>query len=416
MDLSGKYCLEIPQVKKCAVAYSGGLDSALALKLLPEYYGCKEVLACTVNVGLTDEEIELCRSKAELLGVPWHYMDAEQEFVNDFITRAIWANSNYEGYPVSTSMTRQLIARKVAEFAVANGCDSICEGSTGKGNDQFRMHNVFSMFAPDATIVVPVRDFDFTRQDEQKLSDKYGIPYKHGIGDDLTMWCRSIGSGEVSNLKMVIPQDDYLWYKFPENAPDKPRRMEVEFTNGLPSRVDDKTDLAEIIHYLNKVAGENAIGKIDMFEDGIIGLKSREVYEAPAAKFLLAMHKDAEQLCLTKEQIQFKPEIERLWGYMVYHGGWYHPVTEDCAAFIKSSQWAVNAKYEVEIYKGNINILSRESDSRLFRPELRAIVEREKEPGEVRIEWEQQESGPAVKIAGFQYQIIGHRGMPYTKK
>jgi argininosuccinate synthase len=416
MDLSGKYCIDIPKVKKCAVAYSGGLDSALALKLLPEYYGVEEVLACTVNVGLTDEEIEMCRSKAELLNVPWTYMDAEQEFVNDFITRAIWANSNYEGYPVSTSMTRQLIARKVAEFAVANGCDSICEGSTGKGNDQFRMHNVFSLFAPDATIVVPVRDFDFTRQDEQKLSDQYGIPYKHGIGDDLTMWCRSIGSGEVSNLKMVIPQEDYLWYKFPENAPDKPRRMEVEFQNGLPVRVDDKTDLAEIIHYLNKVAGENSIGKIDMFEDGIIGLKSREVYEAPAAKFILAMHKDAEQLCLTKEQIQFKPEIERLWAYMVYHGGWYHPVTEDCAAFIKSSQWAVNAKYEVEIYKGNINILSRESDSRLFRPELRAIVEREKEAGEVRIEWEQQESGPAVKIAGFQYQIIGHRGMPYAKK
>lgn len=416
MDLSGKFCIDIPQVKKCAVAYSGGLDSALALKLLTEYYGCEEVLACTVNVGLTDDEIEMCRSKAELIGVPWHYMEVEDEFVNSFITRAIYANSNYEGYPVSTSMTRQLIARKVAEFAVAQGCDSICEGSTGKGNDQFRMHNVFSLFAPDCTIVVPVRDFDFTREDEKKLSEQYGIPYKAGIGDDLTMWCRSIGSGEVSNLKMVIPQDDYLWYKFPENAPNEPRRMTVEFKEGLPANVDGKTDLAEIIHYLNDVCGENAIGKIDMFEDGIIGLKSREVYEAPAARFLLFMHKDAEQLCLTKEQIQFKPEIERLWAYMVYHGGWYHPVTEDCAAFLKSSQWAVNAKYEVEIYKGNINILSRESDSRLFRPELRAIVERPKEPGEVRIEWKQPESGPAVKIAGFQYQILGHRGMPYVKE
>jgi len=414
MDMSGKFCIELPKVKKVAVAYSGGLDSTLCLKLLPEYYGAEEVLAVTVNVGLTEEEKELCRSKAELLGVPWILIDAEREFVDKFITRAIYANSSYEGYPVATSMTRQLIARKVAEFAVQNGCDAICEGSTGKGNDQFRMHNVFSLFAPDCTVILPVRDFDFTREDEKKLSEQYGIPYKAGIGDDLTMWCRSIGSGEVSNLKMMIPQEDYIWYKFPQNAPDEPRRLTVEFKEGLPVRVDDKTDLAEIIHYLNKVCGEHAIGKIDMFEDGIIGLKSREVYEAPAAIFILTLHKDAEQLCLTKEQIQFKPEVERLWAYMVYHGGWYHPVTEDCAAFLQSSQWAVNALYEVEIYKGNINILSRESDTRLFRPELRAIVERPKEPGEVRIEWKQPESGPMVKIAGFPYQILGHRGLPYA--
>ena len=412
MDLSGKFVIENPKVKKCAVAYSGGLDSALALKLLPEFYGVEEVLACTVNVGLTEDEVEMCRSKAELLGVPWHYMECEDEFVNNCITKAIYANSSYEGYPVATSMTRQLIARKVAEFAVAQGCDSICEGSTGKGNDQFRMHNVFSIFAPDLTIIVPVRDFDFTRQDEMKLSEQYGIPYKAGIGDDLTMWCRSIGSGEVSNLKMVIPQSDYIWYKFPQNAPDEPRKMTVVFEKGLPVRVDDVTGLANIIHYLNKVAGEHGIGKIDMFEDGIIGLKSREVYEAPAAKFILTLHKDMEQLCLSKEQVQFKPEIERLWAYMVYHGGWYHPVKTDCDAFLAASQWAVNATYEVELYKGNLNILSRESDSRLFRPELRAIVEREKEPGEVRIEWKQPESGPAVKIAGFQYQILGHRGIP----
>jgi argininosuccinate synthase len=411
MDLSGKYTIQIPKVKKCAVAYSGGLDSALALKLLPDYYGVEEVLACTVNVGLTDDEVEMCRSKAELLGVPWHYMECEDEFVNNCITKAIYANSSYEGYPVATSMTRQLIARKVAEFAVAQGCDSICEGSTGKGNDQFRMHNVFSLFAPDLTVIVPVRDFDFTREEEKKLSEQYGIPYKAGIGDDLTMWCRSIGSGEVSNLKMVIPEDDYIWYKFPQNAPDEPRKMEIVFEKGLPARVDDVTGLANIIHYLNKVAGENAIGKIDMFEDGIIGLKSREVYEAPAAKVLLSIHKDMEQLCLTKEQIQFKPEIERQWAYMVYHGGWYHPIKADCDAYLAASQWAVNAKYEIELYKGNINILSRESDTRLFRPELRAIVEREKEPGEVRIEWKQPESGPAVKIAGFQYQILGHRGL-----
>jgi len=415
MDLSGKFTIDIPQVKKCAVAYSGGLDSALALKLLPEYYGCEEVLAVTVNVGLTDDEIEMCRSKAELLGVPWSFMDAEEDFVENYLTKAIRANSSYEGYPVATSMTRQLIARRVAEFALEHGCDSICEGSTGKGNDQFRMHNVFSLFAPDLTVVVPVRDFDFTREEEKKLSDEYGIPYKAGIGDDLTMWCRSIGSGEVSNLQMRIPQDEFIWYKYPENACDEPHEMTIEFENGLPVKCDDVTGLANIVHYLNDLGGKHGIGKIDMFEDGIIGLKSREVYEAPAAKIILTLHQDLEQLCLTKEQVQFKPNVERQWAYMVYHGGWFHPVKHDCEAFIEASQWAVNGQYKVTLYKGNIDITERTSDSRLFRPELRAIVEREKQPGEVRIEWKQPESGPAVKIHGFQYQIVGHRGMPYVE-
>jgi len=138
------------------VAYSGGLDSALALKLLPDYYGAEEVLAVTCNVGLTEAELDEARSKAELVGVPWTLIDSTGEFVDDFLTRAIYANSNYEGYPVATSMTRQLIARRVAEFAVAQGCDAICEGSTGKGNDQYRMNNVFAMFAPDLKVIVVI--------------------------------------------------------------------------------------------------------------------------------------------------------------------------------------------------------------------------------------------------------------------
>ncbi|MBC7287864.1 MAG: argininosuccinate synthase, partial [Armatimonadetes bacterium] len=359
----------LPRVKKVAVAYSGGLDSALALKLLPEKYGAEEVLAVTVNVGLTEQELEEARTKAEICGVQWFLIEATDEFANEWITKAIRANSSYEGYPVATSMTRQLIARKVAEFAVENGCDALCEGSTGKGNDQYRMSNVFSIFAPDLTVVLPVRDFNFTRQQEKELSEYYGIPYNPGIGDDRTMWCRSIGSGEVDNLQMRIPQDVFIWYKYPQNAPDTAVQLEIEFREGLPVRVKgpdrEVTNLVDIIHYLNDVAGEHAIGKIDMFEDGMIALKSREIYEAPAATVILTLHRDLEQLCLTKEQVQFKPQVERLWAYMVYHGGWYHPVKVDCDAFIESSQWAVNGRYVVELYKGNIEIIERESDTGL---------------------------------------------------
>ncbi len=398
--------VDIPQVKKVALAFSGGLDSTLAIKLLEEYYGAEEILAVTVNVGLTDEEIEGCRSKAEQLGVPWELMEATDEFANDWIARAIRANSNYEGYPVATSMTRQLIARRVAEYAVEQGCDAICEGSTGKGNDQYRMANVFAIFAPDLEVIVPVREFDFTRQDEKDLCDYYGVPYKAGIGDDLTMWCRSIGSGEVDNLQMRIPQDDFVWYNLPENAPDEPVEVEIEFEAGIPVKCDDVTGLANIIHYLNDLAGKHAIGKIDMFEDGLIALKSREVYEAPAATVILKLHRDLEQLCLTKEQVQNKPNIERLWAYQVYHGAWYHPFTDDCAAFIENSQSVVNGTYVVQLYKGNIDILSRETDTGLFAPELRSLATSD---------FTQPDSGPATKIHALQYKIVSKRGIPFLE-
>ncbi|HCA47481.1 MAG TPA: argininosuccinate synthase [Armatimonadetes bacterium] len=397
----------IPQVKKVALAFSGGLDSTLAIRLLSEYYGAEEVLAVTVNVGLSDEEIEGCRSKAEQLGVPWDFIEATDEFANKWVARAIRANSNYEGYPVATSMTRQLIARKVAEYAVERGCDAICEGSTGKGNDQYRMANVFAIFAPDLEVIVPVREFDFTREQEKQLSAYYNIPYKAGIGDDLTMWCRSIGSGEVDNLQMRIPQEDFVWYNLPENAPDEPVEVAIEFEGGLPVKCDGVTGLANIIHHLNDLAGKHAIGKIDMFEDGLIGLKSREVYEAPAATVILKLHRDLEQLCLTKEQVQNKPNIERLWAYQVYHGAWFHPFTDDCAAFIENSQSVVNGKYTVQLYKGNIDILSRETDSGLFAPELRSLAT---------TAFQQPDSGPATKIHALQYKIVSKRGIPFLEK
>ena len=398
--------VEIPQVKKVALAFSGGLDSTLAITLLKEYYGAEEVLAVTVNVGLTDREIEDCRSKAELLGVPWELMEATDEFADEWIARAIRANANYEGYPVATSMTRQLIARNVAEWAVAQGCDAICEGSTGKGNDQYRMANVFAIFAPDLEVIVPVREFDFTREQEKQLCEYYNIPYKAGIGDDLTMWCRSIGAGEVDNLQMRIPEDEYVWYQFPESAPDEPQEVTIEFEGGIPVKCDDVTGLANIIQYLNDVAGKHAIGKIDMFEDGMIGLKSREVYEAPAATVILKVHRDLEQLCLTKEQVHNKPNIERLWASQVYHGAWFHPFTEDCAAFIESSQAVVTGKYTLSLYKGNIDIIGRESDSGLFDPEIRSLAT---------TSFQQPDSGPATKIHALQYKILSKRGLPFLE-
>ena len=396
----------LPKVKKVAVAYSGGLDSALVIRLLQEFYGAEEVIPVTVNVGLDEEELENARKKAEIIGVAdkWRLIDRVDEFVNEWVTKAIRANASYEGYPVSTSMTRQLIAREVAKVAVEEGCDALAEGSTGKGNDQFRMHHVFKTFAPDLTVVLPIRDFNFTRQEEMALCERWGIPYKRGIGDDRTLWCRSIGSGEVDNLKMQVPPEEYIWWVPPEKAPDEPVELEIEFDKGIPVRcaVDGQewTDLKDIIENLNVIAGRHGIGKIDMFEDGIMGLKSREVYEAPAAKVILALHKDLEQLCLTKDEVLFKPIIDEKWAYMVYHGGWYHPLKRALDAFIEATQEFVRGRYRVRLYKGTMDILERESDVGLFAPEIRSLA---------RKGFDQRDAGPMVKISALQYEILARR-------
>ncbi len=391
-----------PEVKKVALAYSGGLDSSLCLKLLRDKYKAKETIPVTVDVGQGEEEIKIGREKAKLFNLEPVMVDVREEFTERWMAKAIQANSDYLGYPVSTSMTRQLIARKVAEVALERGCDAIMEGSTGKGNDQYRMHNVFKLFAPDLTILVPVRDFDLSRGEEEALCKKWGIPLTEVIsgGDDKTMWCRSIASGAI-DLNQEIPKEVWMWYVVPEDAPDEATILELEFENGIPTAIDGKKmPLSELVPYLNEAGGKNSIGKIDMFEDGIIGLKSRELYEAPAATIILKVHRDLEQLCMPKEEIQFKKQVEQRWAYVVYHGDWYHPLREDLDAFIEKSQGVVNGRVKVKLYKGTVDIISRESSTGLFSSELRSL----KSKG-----FNQQDSGPATKIHGLQYEILGKR-------
>ena len=393
---------EVPKVNKVALAYSGGLDSSLCLKLLRDKYKVEETIAVTVDVGQGEKEMEIGREKAKLFNLKPIEIDARDEFTEEWMAKAIRANSDYLGYPVSTSMTRQLIARKVAEVALEKGCDAIMEGSTGKGNDQYRMHNVFKLFAPQLTILVPVRDFDLTRQEEEAICCKWGIPITESLsgGDDKTMWCRSIASGAI-DLNQEIPKEVWMWYVPPEDAPDEATVLELEFKEGIPIAIDgQKMSLSRLVPYLNEVGGRNAIGKIDMFEDGIIGLKSRELYEAPAASIILKVHRDLEQFCLPKEEIQFKKGVDQRWAYLVYHGAWFHPLREDLDAFIESSQKAVEGKVKVKLYKGNIDIIWRESLVSLFSSELRSL----KSKG-----FNQQDSGPATKIHGLQYEILGKR-------
>ena len=393
-----------PEVTKACVAFSGGLDSSLGIELLRRRYKAKEIVTINVDVGQGEEEQKECAEKAKVLNIEPIYLDAREEFVKEWLPKAIRANSDYLGYPVSTSMTRQLIAKIVGRKAAELGCDAILEGSTGKGNDQYRMHNVFSIFAPGIKVLAFVRDFDLTRGEESALCKSWGVPVNEQItgGDDKTMWCRSIASGAIG-LDQELPDDIWMWYVPPEKAQDKSENVEIEFEAGLPVGMNgQRMPLDELIPELNEIAGRNGIGYIDMFEDGIMSLKSREIYEGPAAHVLLKLHRDCEGSCLTKEERMFKAEIDKHWAYMTYHGEWFHPLHKALTAFIEETQDVVSGTYTAKLYKGNIQIVKRVlGKGSLFAPEIRDIKARG---------FDQRWSANAAKIRGMPFEILAKRG------
>ena len=394
--------VDVPQGKHIALAFSGGLDSTLCVKLSQLKYHARSLTAITVDVGQGEDEIQQSTARAMQLGISPLIIDAKQEFTEQWLSKAIQANSDYNGYPVSTSMTRQLIAAKVAQKGLEIGCDALMEGSSGKGNDQYRMHNVFSLFAPGTPIFVPVRDFDLTRGEEQLLMEHYGVPVEEVItgGDDKTMWCRSIASGGI-DLTTELPDSIWMWLTPPFKSPDQPTTLTLSWQNGLPVALNGTAlPLDAIIEQLNITGGANGIGKIDIFEDGIMGLKSREIYEAPAATILLNLHRDLEQYCLTKEEIQWKRQLDAQWAKMVYHGEWFHPLKDAIDAFIATTQKAVNGEYVVELYKGNIDIRERSSSSGLFFPDVRSIKS---------ASFNQKECAAAAHIRGIPYELIARR-------
>jgi len=394
--------VDVPQGKHIALAYSGGLDSTLCVKLSQSKYHARKLTAITVDVGQSEAEILQSSERAAQLGISPLVIDAKQEFTEQWLSKAIQANSDYNGYPVSTSMTRQLIAAHIAQKALELGCDALMEGSTGKGNDQYRMHNVFSLFAPGMPIFVPVRDFDLTRGEEQLLMEYYGVTAEEVIagGDDKTMWCRSIASGGI-DLTTELPDSIWMWLTPPAKAPDKPTTITLGWQNGLPVALNGRPlPLDQIIEQLNIIGGSNGIGKIDLFEDGIMGMKSREIYEAPAATILLKVHRDLEQFCLTKEEIQVKRQLDAQWASLVYHGEWFHPLKEAIDAFIATTQKVVNGEYTLELYKGNINILARSSSSGLFFSDVRSIKS---------ASFNQKECAPAAHLRGLPFELIARR-------
>ncbi|MBM3498987.1 MAG: argininosuccinate synthase [Armatimonadetes bacterium] len=393
---------EVQPCRKAALAYSGGLDSSLCVELLRRKYQAEEIVAITVDVGQGQEEIDNGNEKAKVLGIEPILIDAREEFTEQWMAKAIQANSDYLGYPVSTSMTRQLIAQKVAALAQEHGCDALVEGSTGKGNDQYRMHNVFTLFAPGVRVLVPVRDFDLTREEEEQICTAWGVPVTEFIrgGDDRTMWCRSIASGAIK-LDMEVPDHVWMWLKSGDNAAQAPSDITLTFEGGLPVALNgERMPLAELVPALNVLGGKHEIGRIDMIEDGIMNLKSREIYEAPGAAIILKAHRDLEQLTLTKDEVEFKKIVEHQWAHMVYHGEWFHPLKGALDAFVAATQPNVNGTLGLKLDRGNIIVTSRNSDYALFHP-MRYI--------DSGYQFDQRICHDAARIRGLIFEVLAWR-------
>ena len=356
------------------LAYSGGLDTSVMIKWLQEKYNA-EVATVTVNVG-QPENLKEVAEKAKNLRVSNHYsIDAKDEFAADYVFPAIKANALYEGkYPVSTSLSRPLIVKKMVEIAQKEGATALAHGCTGKGNDQVRFDISIASLAPELKIIAPVREWNMTRDEEIEYAKANGIPVstaakKYSI--DQSIWGRSVECGILEDASQEPPEDAFEWTVSPEKAPDTPEYVTIDFKDGVPVALNQEAlDPLVLIETLNKTAGKHGVGRIDHIEDRLVGIKSREIYECPAAAVLLEAHQDLEKLVLTRHEVLFKQQIDSQWTFLVYAGLWMDPLRADLEAFINSSQENVNGKVRVKLYKGGFQVVGRSSPMSLYDQNL----------------------------------------------
>lgn len=360
---------------KVVLAYSGGLDTSAILVLLRKKYNA-EVVTVTVDVG-QEEELKGIEEKAYRLGSAKHYtIDAKKEFVEEYVFKAIKADALYESkYPLGTALARPLIAKKVAEVAIKEGVDAVAHGCTSKGNDQVRFDLTLKAFLrPDIKIIAPVREYKLTRMDSMKILSEngYEIPKLHKkYSVDENLWSRSIEGGELDDPYTEPSEDAFEWTVSPEKAPSEPLYIVIEFDKGIPTKINyDKMDPASMITYLNKVIGLHGFGRIDLIESRIVGLKSREVYEAPAALTLIEAHSDLERMVLTPKELRFKRMIDEMWCDLVYQGLWIDPMRYHLEKVIDSMNYYVSGEVRVKIYKGSLTIVGRRSSYSLYLREL----------------------------------------------
>ena len=372
-------------MEKVVLAFSGGLDTSVCVKLLQEKYNMEVVTAC-VDVGQPEEEIERPAQVANKIGVKKHYtIDAKHEFAEEFVFRAIKANAMYEGYPLSTSLARPLIAMKIVELAEKEKADAIAHGCTGKGNDQFRFESTIRSGSL-CTIIAPVRDLSLTRTEEMDYAKENNIPVPSDklYSIDENLWGRSIEGDVLEDPMTETPEEAFEWTVSTDNAPDEAQKIIISFDKGVPVALDGKKmNALEIIMESNRIAGLHGIGRIDIIENRIIGLKSRENYETPGAILLINAHKALEQLTLTREELKFSETITQTYSEIVYNGLWHEPLREDLDCIIDNMQKRVTGDVVLRLHKGSIRILGRESPYSLYSEEAVSFEDKEMDQREI---------------------------------
>lgn len=357
--------------EKIVLAYSGGLDTSVAVHWLKQEGGY-DVIALTVDVGMQRqrEEVQSRALKAGATKLIWR--DAQETFVRHFVFPALAAGALYQGqYPLATALSRPLIARELAEAARAEGATAIGHGCTGKGNDQVRLEVSVQALAPELRIVAPVRDWEMDREAEIAYAREHSIPvsvtHESPYSIDENLWGRSIECGVLEDPWQEPPEEVYEWTVAPSEAPDAPAYVEIGFERGLPVSLDGReTDPVSLVQRLNEIAGEHGVGRVDMVEDRLVGIKSREIYEAPAAVTLLAAHEALEALTLSKDQRRLKARIAQEYAELIYNGLWFTAHHQDLAAYVQSAQRQVTGTVRLKLYKGMATIVGRKSPKSLY--------------------------------------------------
>ncbi len=379
---TASYEAEPDQVKRVLLLYSGGLDTSVMLKWIQDSYGA-EVVCLTVNLGQPGEDYDVIEDKAMRLGaLECHVVDARESFASEFVIPAIKANALYGGgYPLFTALGRPLIARLAVEQARASGCDTIAHGCTGKGNDQVRIEATVATLAPELRTIAPVRSWQMGREEEIAYAREHGIPVKGGTevtpySIDDNLWGRSSEGRWIEDLGHAPEDDVFQLVTRPAEAPDEPQTVEVEFEAGVPVGLDgERLAPVELLEAVAEVGGRHGVGIVDHIEDRIVGLKVRDIYEAPAAAILLTAHQELEKLVGTIHQNQLKPDLDRKWAYLVYAGLWWEPLRTDLDAFMEAANSQVTGTIGLQLYKGGVRVVTRSSPNAVYDADLASFAE-----------------------------------------
>ena len=359
--------------EKVILAYSGGLDTSVAITWLNKDY---DVIAVCMDVG-EGNDLDFIHDKALKVGaIESHVIDVKDEFAEDYVLVALQGHTFYEQkYPLVSALSRPLISKKLVEIAHKTGATTIAHGCTGKANAQCRFEVAIASLDPSLKVIAPVREWKWSREEEINYAKANGVPIPADLDSpysvDQNLWGRANECGVLENPWNEAPEDAYDLTVAPEAAPDSPVYVNIDFEAGVPVALDGKKmKLADLILELNDLAGQHGVGRIDHVENRLVGIKSREIYECPGAVTLLAAHKEIEDLTLVRELAHFKPIIENELSNLIYNGLWFNPATEALIAYLKSTQQVVNGTAKVKLYKGSVTVVARKSDNSLYDESL----------------------------------------------